>query len=157
MHTLVKHLTKIICNTLFTTFLLIGAFLSSSFAEQSVEEIIKTRQSIFSNNYKVAKRVNSLVVSEDFDEAKQLMNEMSENYKKLLNLFPDNTQEGFETEALPSIWENKDEFNTLMSKASSDMLQLVSVIEDTDDINGTLGKFMWGNCKACHNKFRAEH
>ena len=68
----------------------------SSFAEQSVEEIIKTRQSIFSNNYKVAKRVNSLVVSEDFDKAKQLMNEMSENYKKLLNLFPDNTQEGFE-------------------------------------------------------------
>ena len=49
MHTLVKHLTKIICNTLFLTFLLISAFSSISFAEQSVEEIIKTRQSIFSN------------------------------------------------------------------------------------------------------------
>ena len=84
------------------------------------------------------------------------MIEMSENYKTLLTLFPDNTKEGFDTEALPSIWENKDEFNALMTKASSDMLQLSAEIEDTDDIKGTLGKFMWANCKTCHNKFRAE-
>jgi cytochrome c556 len=127
MHTLVKHLTKIICNTLFATFLLIGAFSSISFAEQSVEEIIKTRQSILSKNYKVAKKVNSLALSEDFDEAKKLMLQMNENYKILINLFPNNTQEGFDTEALPSIWENKEEFDTLMTKAASDMLQLTSV------------------------------
>ena len=73
-----------------------------------------------------------------------------------INLFPNNTQEGFDTEALPSIWENKEEFDTLMTKAANDMLQLTSVIEDSDDIESTLGKFMWGNCKACHNKFRVE-
>jgi len=154
MHTLVKHLTKIICNTLFLTFLLFGN--TFSYAEQSVEEIIKTRQSILSKNYKVAKKVNSLALSEDFDEAKKLMLQMNENYKILINLFPNNTQEGFDTEALPSIWENKEEFDTLMTKAANDMLQLTSVIEDSDDIESTLGKFMWGNCKACHNKFRVE-
>lgn len=130
---------------------------SFAFAEQSVEEIIKKRQSIFSNNYKVAKKVNSLTLSEEFDEAKELMLQMSENYKILFNLFPDNTKEGFDTEALPSIWENKNEFDSLMTKASNDMLQLISLIEDTDDIKGTLGKYMWGNCKTCHNKFRAEN
>ena len=129
---------------------------SFAFAEQSVEDIIKKRQSILSNNYKVAKKVNSLALSEDFDEAKELMLQMSENYKILLNLFPENTQDGFDTEALPSIWENKNEFDSLMTKASNDMLQLASVIEDAADIESTLGKFMWGNCKACHNKFRED-
>jgi len=154
MHITVKHITKLTCNSLITAFLLCIA--SFAFAEQSVEEIIKKRQSILSNNYKVAKKVNSLALNEDFDEAKELMLQMSENFKILFNLFPENTQEGFDTEALPSIWENKNEFDSLMTKASNDMLQLASVIEDAADIESTLGKFMWGNCKACHNKFRED-
>ncbi len=44
-----------------------------------------------------------------------------------------------------------------MQKASDDMTKLVSLIEDTDDIRGTLTKFMWSNCKACHNRYREEH
>ena len=82
---------------------------------------------------------------------------MSENYKVLIDLFPENTQEGFDTEALPTIWDEKDDFNALMQKASDDMIKLVSVIEDADDVRGTLTKFMWSNCKACHNRYREEH
>ena len=85
------------------------------------------------------------------------MIEMSENYKTLIEYFPDNTKEGFKTEALPSIWENKDEFNDLMKKSSNDMIKLASIIENTDDVKASLGKLMWGNCKACHSKFRAPH
>ena len=85
------------------------------------------------------------------------MLEMSENYKILINYFPDNTKEGFKTEALPTIWENKDEFNELMTKSSNDMIKLASIIEDSEDIKASLGKMMWGNCKACHSKFRAPH
>ena len=85
------------------------------------------------------------------------MLEMSENYKNLLKYFPENSKEGFKTEALPAIWENKDEFNNLMTKASNDMIKLTESIEASDDIKGTLGKLMWANCKACHSKFRAPH
>lgn len=85
------------------------------------------------------------------------MIEMSENYKVLIDLFPENTQEGFDTEALLTIWDEKDDFNALMQKASNDMTKLVSVIEDADDIRGTLTKFMWSNCKACHSNYREEH
>ena len=85
------------------------------------------------------------------------MREMSENYLTLLKYFPDNTKEGFKTEALPSIWENKDEFNSLMKKSSTDMIKLAKVIESSDDVRATLQKFMWSNCKACHSKFRAPH
>ena len=126
-------------------------------SELSVEEIIKGRKALFSKNYSTAKKVQTFSSKGDFEKAKKLMLEMSENYKILINYFPDNTKEGFKTEALPTIWENKDEFNELMTKSSNDMIKLVSIIEDSEDIRASLGKMMWGNCKACHSKFRAPH
>ena len=126
-------------------------------AELSVEDIIKSRKALFSKNYSTAKRVQSFSSNGDFDEAIELMKEMSENYITLLDLFPENSKEGFKTEALPVIWEEKDVFNALMQKSADDMIKLTSIIEDADDIRGTLGKLMWANCKACHSKYRKSH
>ena len=136
---------------------MIFLFPISAYSELSVEEIIKGRQAIFSKNYKTAKRVQALSSKGDFDKAKNLMIEMSENYKSLIKYFPDNTKEGFGTEALPSIWENKDEFNNLMTKASNNMIKLSEVIDQTDNAQGAIKSLMWSNCKACHSKFREEH
>ena len=137
---------------------IITVFISTNAnSEQSPEDIIKNRQAIFSKNYNTAKRVQSLSSNGDFDEVKKLMLEMSENYKTLKEMFPDNTKEGFNTEVLPLVWEEKDKFESLMEKASNDMVELASVIENADNIRGTLGKLMWGNCKACHSKYREEH
>ena len=126
-------------------------------SELTIEETIKGRKALFSKNYSTAKRVQTFVTKGDFDKAKTLMLEMSENYKSLIEYFPENTKEGFKTEALPAIWENKEEFNNLMNKSSNDMIQLINVIENSDDPKTLLGKLMWGNCKACHSKFRAPH
>ena len=130
---------------------------SNAHSEQSAESIIKERKALFSKNYKTAKRVQSLSSNGDFDEAKKLMIEMSRNYQVLLELFPNNSKEGFKTGSLPIIWEDKKSFNTLMQKSSDDMIKLTSLIEITDDIKGTIGKLMWGNCIACHSKYREEH
>jgi len=126
-------------------------------AELSDEEIIKSRKALFSKNYSTAKRVQSFSSNGDFDKAIELMKEMNENYITLLDLFPENSKEGFKTEALPVIWEEKDAFNALMQKSADDMIKLTSIIEDADDIRGTLGKLMWANCKACHSKYRKQH
>tara|TARA_B100001248_G_scaffold184354_1_gene140520 strand:+ start:122 stop:583 length:462 start_codon:yes stop_codon:yes gene_type:complete len=126
-------------------------------SDMSVEEIIKGRKALFSKNYSTAKKVQALASKGDFEKAKTLMIEMSKNYEILLEYFPENTKEGFKTEALPIIWEQKDEFNNLMTKSSTDMIKLTKVIEDSDDIRGTLTQLMWSNCKACHSKFRAPH
>ncbi len=128
-----------------------------AYSELSVEEIIKGRKALFSKNYSTAKKVQTFASKGDFVKASSLMKEMSENYLTLLEYFPDNTKEGFKTEALPSIWENKDEFNSLMKKSSTDMIELTKVIESSDDVRASLQKFMWSNCKACHSKFRAPH
>ena len=126
-------------------------------SDLSVEQIIKGRKALFSKNYSTAKKVQTFASKGDFEKAKSLMIEMSENYKNLLEYFPENSKEGFKTEALPTIWENKDEFNNLMTKSSNDMIQLTKIIETSDDTKGTLGKLMWANCKACHSKFREAH
>ena len=130
---------------------------SNAHSEQSAESVIKERKALFSKNYKTAKRVQSLSANGDFDEAKKLMTEMSKNYQALLELFPENSKEGFKTGSLPIIWEDKESFNALMKKSSDDMIKLSSLIETTEDIRGTIGKLMWGNCKACHSKYREEH
>ena len=142
--------------TILTLIFLISTGLIAQ-SEDSVEDIIKGRKAIFSDNYKTAKRVNILVNDLEFEEAKKFMKEMTENYETLLNYFPENTKEGFNTEALPSIWENKDEFNALMQKSADDMKQLAAVIEDADDLRGTMQQYMWSNCKACHSRFRKPH
>ena len=155
MHELFKPITsfiKILLLSILSIFLV-----STTSAEQSVEDIIKGRQALFSKNYSTAKRVQSYASNGDFDESIELMLEMSENYKVLIDLFPEDSKEGFKTEALPIIWEEKDAFNALMKKASDDMVTLTSVIEDSDDIRGTLKQLMWSNCKACHSKYRMPH
>ena len=155
MHILIKHIRKCIGICLFLIF---SIFISPfAYSEQSAEDIIKKRKALFDKNYNTAKRVQSLSSSGKFDEAKELMIKMSKNYEILLELFPDNSKEGFKTEALPLIWDDKENFNSLMQKSSKDMVKLTSVIESTDNIRGTLGKLMWGNCKACHSKYREEH
>ena len=140
-----------------TIIIIFSLSLTFSANAKTVEEIIKGRKALFSKNYSTAKRVQALASKGEFDKAKSLMIEMSENYKTLLEYFPDNSKEGFKTEALPLIWENKKEFNDLMKKASNDMVKLSSLFEDADDVRATLTQMMWSNCKACHSKFRAPH
>ena len=124
---------------------------------QTVEEIIKGRKAMFSENYQNAKKISILLKSKKIEEAKPLMKKISDNYIKLLNYFPENTKEGFKTEALPTIWENKDEFNALMKKASEDMVKLAKAIDTAEDLRAAQKELMWSNCSACHSKFRAPH
>jgi cytochrome c556 len=155
MHYSIKHIVK---NIGISLYLMISILIvTNAHSEQSVEEIIKNRKALFSKNYSTAKKVQSLSARGEFDDAKKLMLEMSENYKTLIELFPENTKEGFKTEVTPLIWEEKDKFNSLMEKSSTDMIELASIIEGSDNINGTIGKLMWSNCKACHSKYRVEH
>ena len=137
-----------------------ASFFNTNFiahSEESIEDIIKGRKAIFSNNAKLAKRVNILLRNFEFEEAEPFILEMSKNYENLLNYFPENSKEGYGTEALPIIWEEKDAFNALMQKAADDMIQLAKVMEEVDDIQVTYKKLMWANCNACHSRYRKPH
>ena len=140
-----------------TLIIIFSLSLSFSANAQTVEEIIKGRKAMFSENYQNAKKISILLKSKKIEEAQPLIKKISENYKKLLDYFPENTKEGFKTEALPSIWENKNEFNNLMQKASDDMVKLAKAIQTTSDFRVIQKELLWSNCTACHSKFRAPH
>ena len=143
--------------TLIIIITLITSFSLPASANQTVEEIIKGRKAMFSENYQNGKKISILLKKKKIEEAKPLIKKIYDNYIKLLDYFPDNTKEGFKTEALPSIWENKDEFNALMQKASDDMIKLAKAIDTAEDLKAVQKDLMWNNCSACHNRFRAEH
>ena len=143
--------------TLIIIITLITSFSLPASANQTVEEIIKGRKAMFSENYQNGKKISILLKQKKIEEAKPLIKKISDNYIKLLDYFPYNTKEGFKTEALPSIWENKDEFNALMQKASDDMIKLAKAIDTAEDLRAVQKDLMWNNCSACHNRFRAEH
>ena len=151
----VKYITITFKFIFFILILITFSFTNSS--GSSIEEIIKGRKSLFSKNYSTAKKVQVFASKGDFEKAKSLMIEMSENYKNLLEYFPENTQDGFGTEALPAIWKNKEQFNNLMTKSSNNMIKLAATIESSENVKSSLEKLMWNNCSACHKKFRAEH
>ena len=147
-------------NKILLIIFLVSSFFFTNFiahSEESIEDIIKGRKAIFSNNAKLAKRVNILLKDFEVEEAEPIILEMSKNYENLLNYFPENSKEGYGTEALPIIWEEKDAFNALMQKAADDMLQLAKVMEEVDDIQVTYKKLMWANCNACHSRYRKPH
>jgi len=147
-------------NKILLVIVLVASFFNTNFiahSEESIEDIIKGRKAIFSNNAKLAKRVNILLKDFEVEEAEPIILEMSKNYENLLNYFPENSKEGYGTEALPIIWEEKDAFNALMQRAADDMLQLAKVMEEVDDIQATYKKLMWANCNACHSRYRKPH
>ena len=147
-------------NKILLIIFIVASFFNTNFiahSEESIEEIIKGRKAIFSNNAKLAKRVNILLKDFEVEEAEPIILEMSKNYENLLNYFPENSKEGYGTEALPIIWEEKDAFNALMQKAADDMLQLAKVMEEVGDIQATYKKLMWANCNACHSRYRKPH
>ena len=148
-----KQKIKIIQTIIFIFFMSIPFYANA----MTVEEIIKGRKAMFSENYQNAKKISILLKSKRIEEAKPLMKKISDNYIKLLDYFPENAKEGFKTGALPSIWENKDEFNALMKKASDDMIKLAKAIETAEDLRAVQKEVMWNNCSACHSKFRAPH
>ena len=147
----------------FFQLLVVIIFLASSiniFAiEMSTEETIKARKAIFKQNYSYAKKMSAAIKKDDKETVSELAIKMSENYKKLIDYFPDDSKDGFKTEALPSIWEKKEEFNALMMKAANEANDFSMMVNNLmgDELKDLQKKMIWSQCKSCHDKFRMPH
>ena len=147
----------------FFQLLVVIIFLASSiniFAiEMSTEETIKARKAMFKQNYSYAKKMTAAIKKDDKETISDLAIKMSENYKKLIDYFPDDSKDGFKTEALPSIWEKKEEFNALMMKAANEANDFSMMVNNLmgDELKDLQKKMIWSQCKSCHDKFRMPH
>ena len=147
----------------FFQLLVVIIFLASSlniFAiEMSTEETIKARKAMFKQNYSYAKKMSAAIKKDDKEIISDLAIKMSENYKKLIDYFPDDSKDGFKTEALPSIWEKKEEFNALMMKAANEANDFSMMVNNLmgDELKDLQKKMILSQCKSCHDKFRMPH
>ena len=147
----------------FFQLLVVIIFLASSiniFAiEMSTEETIKARKAMFKQNYSYAKKMSVAIKKDDKETISDLAIKMSENYEKLIDYFPDDSKDGFKTEALPSIWEKKEEFNALMMKAANEANDFSMMVNNLmgDELKDLQKKMIWSQCKSCHDKFRMPH
>ena len=125
----------------------------------STEETIKARKAMFKQNYSYAKKMSAAIKKDDKETISDLAIKMSENYKKLIEYFPDDSKDGFKTEALPSIWEKKEEFNALMMKAANEANDFSMMVNNLmgDELKDLQKKMIWSQCKSCHDKFRMPH
>ena len=140
------------------TFLLFSLFLSSTIADTH-KNIIKERKSLFKQNYSHAKKMSSAIEKGDIDKVKNLSIKMSQNYEKLIDLFPDNSKSGYDTEALPTIWIYKDDFNNLMIESSTKAKKFTEIASTLlgAELKEEQKKLIWSSCKSCHDKFRMPH
>ena len=125
----------------------------------SPEKLIKERKGIFKKNYSYAKKMSSEIAKGNKQAVSDLAIKMSQNYEALINYFPENTKTGYETEALPTVWEEKELFNELMNKASKDANDFAMIVMNLmgDDLKESQKKMIWSQCKTCHDKFRVPH
>ena len=127
--------------------------------DMSDKELIKGRKAMFKQNYSYAKKMSSEITKGNNQNVSDLALKMSENYKALISYFPDNTKTGYDTEALPAVWNEKKLFNELMNKASKDAIDFATIAMDLmgDDLKEHQKKMIWSQCKTCHDKFRMPH
>ena len=150
MKTILQILLSSILASLFLVFI--------SFADDH-GKIIKERKSLFKQNYSHAKRMSSEIVKGNNEKVIDFSEKMAANYDKLLNLFPENSKTGYDTEALPTIWLQKDEFNNLMVSTSNkarEFAQLAASLTG-DELKEAQKNLIWSSCKACHDRFRMPH
>lgn len=78
---------------------------------------------------------------------------------KITDHFPAGTSvaDGYDTEALPTIWEKPEEFSAAAQKLVDESAKLAAVAGEGDKAAvGAQAMTMGGACKGCHDKFRLD-
>ena len=137
-------------------FLIFIAFLSNShevnIEDKSVEEIVKKRMANMSKIKAYSTKMYPLTMTGEFDEIKEINEELLHAAKEFKEHFPEGTQGG---KASNLIWEDRETFNLYIDNFIKSIQDITASIEDEDSIS-LMENFniMASNCGACHKKFR---
>ncbi len=142
--------------TLASCIVLASLFITGAVAQNV--DIIKQRKELLSQMGKAAKEPGKMMKQEiPFDEAKvqAALDTIIANAAKLPELFPDDSKTGGKTEALPAIWENKEDVVQRYEKLVADAKAAKTAVSDEFDFMETWPKVA-GNCGGCHKKYRVK-
>jgi cytochrome c556 len=92
-----------------------------------------------------------------FDAAavQKALDTYADGSKTLPTMFPASSKTGGDTAALPKIWDEKAKFDAIFAKLAADATAAKAAIKDEASFKANFGKVL-GNCKACHDDYRAK-
>jgi cytochrome c556 len=91
----------------------------------------------------------------DLAAVKESLATLNEGATKSAALFPDNSQTGGGTAALPAIWQNKADFDARFAKFAKDVQAAQAGIVDEATFK-QLAPAVFQNCGACHQLYKAK-
>ena len=92
----------------------------------------------------------------DTQKAQAALDVLIANGTKFVTLFPEGSETGHDTRALPAIWENWSDFEAKAS-ALVDASEAAKVAADEGlEPFSVAFREVGGSCRACHNEYRAE-
>lgn len=128
----------------------VTAAVAQSAAIQARKDILKT--------FGPASRAPGLMLrgEQPFDLAavQASLKVFAEAAPKLPALFPNDSQTGGDTKALPLIWQEKDKFNAIFAKFEADSKAAMTSITNEASFKTEMPKVL-GNCGTCHTSYRA--
>ncbi|WP_439575945.1 c-type cytochrome [Phreatobacter sp.] len=89
----------------------------------------------------------------DLAQAQRIFATYAEAAGRYGSLFPDNSQTGGETAALPAIWANKADFEARIAKWGQDARTEGAKVTDLDTFRAAFGA-VTRNCGSCHETYR---
>ena len=88
----------------------------------------------------------------DLTKAKAVLMTMSDHAAKMPTLFPDSSKTG-DTAALPTVWDNRADFDAKMTKFSADTTAAAGKVTDAASFKAEIGEVR-KNCGGCHTTYR---
>ncbi len=138
--------------------LVAGLAIASSAALAQNVEVIKSRQAIYKSMGAATKvPADMLKGAAPYDQktVEAALDIYIDAAKKLPGLFPDDSKTGEKTQALPAIWEHKDDFNARFAKFGQDAAAAKASITDEASLKAQFPKVL-ANCGGCHKEYRAK-
>ena len=123
-----------------------------SMEDKSVEEIVNKRMANMSKIKAYSQKMYPLTMSGEFDEIKELNDELLHAVSEFKELFPEGSQGG---KASSLIWEDRETFNIYIDNFISSINNIALSIDNEDSVS-LMENFniMSSNCGTCHKKFK---
>lgn len=123
-------------------------------------DIIKERQAIMKERGDIMRVLGPIAQGQqpfDADTVLAALEQMNENAigETIMEYFPEGTETGGETRALPAIWEDPDSFAEIETTYAANVQAAVDAAPE--DLDGFRAAFspVAAQCGACHERFRA--
>ncbi len=128
-------------------------------AETSVENAIKYRQAVMGSMAAHAETLSLMVFNkvEPNEFYQSHADALANGTAELKFLFPEGSGQG-DTDALPEIWENPEDFSAARLKSEEAFAALREAVA-SGDREAAMSAFAAAgkSCKGCHEKYREEH